>query len=65
MIIDVNVNYGFWPFRKFHIDNLEKLRKKLKENKIDLAFISHSGGVLNYQEVKKYNNELFRKIKKK
>jgi predicted TIM-barrel fold metal-dependent hydrolase len=64
MIIDVNVNYGFWPFRKFHIDNLAKLKKKLKENKIDLAFISHLGGVLNYQEVNEYNEELFRKIKK-
>jgi len=63
MIIDVNVNYGIWPFRKFYIDSLKKLEKKLKENKIDFAFISHLGGVLNYQEVEEYNNELYKKIK--
>jgi predicted TIM-barrel fold metal-dependent hydrolase len=63
MIIDINVHYGNWAFRRLGIDNLKKLEKKLRDNGIELAFVSHIGGVLNYQEVDEYNEELKKKIK--
>ncbi len=63
MIIDVNVNYGIWPFRKFPIDSLKKIEKKLRKNKILKSFISNLGGVLNFQQVNEYNDELRQKVK--
>jgi predicted TIM-barrel fold metal-dependent hydrolase len=65
MIIDVNVHYGNWAFRRFQIDDLRKLERNLLKNGIDIAFISHLGGVLNYQEVNEYNEELYKLIKDK
>lgn len=64
MIIDVNVNYGDWPFRRLSIKNLKGIEKKLKENGIESCFISHTGCALNFQEVDEYNKELKEKIKK-
>ncbi|MGC8976472.1 MAG: amidohydrolase family protein [Candidatus Ratteibacteria bacterium] len=63
MIIDINVNFGTWPFRRFQINDLKKIEKKLKINGIKYAFISHIGGVLNFQEVEEYNEQLYKKIK--
>jgi predicted TIM-barrel fold metal-dependent hydrolase len=63
MVIDVNVNYGIWPFRRFEINTVKKIEEKLKKNGIDYAFISHLGCVFNFQEVEEYNKELIEKIK--
>ena len=65
MIIDVNVNYGNWAFRRLNFDSLRKLEEKLGKNGIDIAFVSHLGGVLNYQEVDEYNEELYKLINKR
>lgn len=65
MIIDINVNYGYWPFRRFQCNSLKKIEKKLYENKIKYAFISHLGGVFNFQEVEEFNEELYKKVKDK
>lgn len=63
MIIDVNVHFGYWAFRKLSMGTLREIEKKLKENKISKCFISHLGPVLNFQEVDAFNEELEKKIK--
>ncbi|MCM8772168.1 MAG: amidohydrolase family protein [Candidatus Omnitrophica bacterium] len=63
MIIDVNVNFGYWPFRRFQVYKINDIEKKLKENGIKKCFISHLGPVFNFQEVEEFNKELKNKIK--
>ncbi|MCX8082301.1 MAG: amidohydrolase [bacterium] len=63
MLIDVNVNYGNWPFRRLSINTIKGIEKKLRKNKISKCFISHLGCALNFQEVEEYNEELHKKIK--
>ena len=60
MIVDVNVNYGFWPFRKFN----QRVETLAKEG-IDYIFLSHLGSVFYFQDPDIYNKELREKFKNK
>ena len=63
MLIDVNVNYGVWPFRKFHENSLSKMSRCLKEEGISFGLISSLEAVFQ-DDVKRCNDELFRKLNK-
>ncbi|PIZ17279.1 hypothetical protein COY51_00635 [Candidatus Desantisbacteria bacterium CG_4_10_14_0_8_um_filter_39_17] len=63
MIIDVNVNFGFWPFQKFHENTLRKLNEHLKKENISFALISSLEAVF-YPDPEMGNQDLLMKLKK-
>jgi len=61
-IIDINVNFGHWPFRKFYENSLKKLVYCLKKENISIALVSSLEAVF-YPDPEIGNKELIRKLK--
>lgn len=63
MTIDVNVNYGFWPFQKFYENSLKKLSNHLNKEEISLGLVSPLEAVFS-PDPDVCNRELAGKLKK-